>query len=377
MPLHLETNPLRNEKMQDVILAHNEQKGKKFLTRITGKNPLFVCTLGTTETGKISGISAAGANPEITDYTPPADIELLLLGKCKCINGVPVTPDGIPTPALVTMSALKLANISTLPVNAGLRILPHVPFLELGAKPGKDIRTGKAVENAEEVLQRAKLAGEILSSTADYLVIGESIPGGTTTALGVLLAMGINAQGKVSSSMPGNPHDLKIKTVEEGLRALKLGFGALADDPLKAVSCVGDPMMPAFAGLVLGAAQKVPVLMAGGTQMSAVLAVINALNPKVLGNVAIGTTRWIMNDHTSDLKGIVSQIADIPILAANLDFGKSRFSGLKAYEAGVVKEGVGVGGATIAAMAKSKGAVTKETMLAAVEKNYALLVNSN
>ena len=362
--------------MQNIILAHNEQKGKNFLTKITGKNPLFVCTLGTTETGKISGISAAGANPEITDYTPPADIELLLLGKCKCINGVPVTPDGIPTPALVTMSALKLANISTLPVNAGLRILPHVPFLELGAKPGKDIRTGKAVENAEEVLKKAKLAGEILSSTADYLVIGESIPGGTTTALGVLLAMGINARGKVSSSMPGNPHDLKIKTVEEGLRALKLGFGALADDPLKAVSCVGDPMLPAFAGLVLGAAQKVPVLMAGGTQMTAILAIVNALNPRVLSNVAIGTTRWIVEDKTSDLKGIVSQIANVPILAANLNFSGSTFSGLKAYETGVVKEGVGIGGTTIAAIAKSEGKITKEIMLAEIEKNYVQLVNS-
>jgi uncharacterized protein (TIGR00303 family) len=376
LPFHLKANPLENEKMQDIILALNEQKGKDFLTKITGKNPLFVCTLGTTETGKISGISAAGANPEITDYTPPADIELLLLGKCKCINGVPVTPDGIPTPALITMSALKLANISTLPVNAGLRILPNVPFLELGAKPGKDIRTGKAVENAEEVLQRAKLAGDILSSTAEYIVIGESIPGGTTTALGVLLAMGIDARGKVSSSMPGNPHDLKIRTVEEGLKAMKLEFGALADDPLKAISCVGDPMMPAFAGLVLGAAQKVPVLMAGGTQMTAILAIINALNPLVLGNVAIGTTRWIVEDKTSDLKGIVSQIADVPILAANLNFSRSKFSGLKAYEAGVVKEGVGIGGTTIAAMAKSEGKITKETMLAEIEKNYVQLVNS-
>jgi uncharacterized protein (TIGR00303 family) len=362
--------------MQDIILFRNEQKGKSFLNRIKGKNPLFVCTLGTTETGKISGISAAGANPEITDYTPPADIELLLLGKCRCINGVPVTPDGIPTPALVTMSALKLAGISALPVNAGLRILPNVPFLELGAKPGKDIRTGKAVENAEEVLERAKLAGEILSSTVDYLVIGESIPGGTTTALGVLMAMGIDARGKVSSSMPGNPHDLKIKTVEAGLKALKLEFGALSNEPLKAVSCVGDPMMPAFAGLVLGAAKRVPVLMAGGTQMSAVLAVVNALNSKVLDNVAIGTTRWITNDKTSDLKGIISQVADVPILAANLDFSFSRFSGLRAYEAGVVKEGVGVGGSAIAAIAKSEGAITKEIMLAEVEKNYAQLVSS-
>lgn len=362
--------------MQDIILAHNETKGKSFLKKICGKKPLFTCTLGTTETAKIQGISAAGAMPEITDYTPPADIELLLLGKCKCINGVPVTPDGIPTPALITMSALKLADIPALPVNAGMRILPHVPFLELGAKPGRDIRTGKAVDNAEEVLQRAKLAGGILSKTVDYLVVGESIPGGTTTALGVLLAMGINAKRKVSSSMPGNPHDLKIRTVEEGFKTLKLKFGVLANKPMEAVACVGDPVMPAFAGLVLGAAENVPVLMAGGTQMMAILAIINALNPRILNNVAIGTTRWIISDKTADIKGIVSQIADVPILAANLDFSHSKFEGLKAYEKGVVKEGVGVGGTTIAAMAKSEGAITGEKMLAEVEVNYMKLVNS-
>ena len=75
--------------------------------------------------------------------------------------------------------------------------------------------------------------------------------------------------------------------------------------------------MPAFAGLVLGAAQRVPVLMAGGTQMSAIAAVVNSLNPLVLKNVAIGTTRWIIADKTSDLKGIITQIADIPNTAAN------------------------------------------------------------
>jgi uncharacterized protein (TIGR00303 family) len=362
--------------MRDILFAYNESKGKTFLEKITGKKPFFACTLGTTETAKIPGISAAGENPEITDYTPPADIELLLLGKCKCINGVPITPDGIPTPALVTLSALKLANIPVLGVNAGLSVLPHVPFLELGAKPGKDIRTGKAVENAQEVLQRAKLAGQILSQTVDYLVIGESIPGGTTTALAVLLAMGIEAKGKVSSTLPGNPHDLKIKTVEAGLNAMNIKFGALSNDPLKAISCVGDPMMPAFAGLVLGAAEKVPVLMAGGTQMSAILAIIKALNPQILPNVAIGTTRWIIEDKNSDLNGIVAQIAEVPVLAANLNFSSSRFTGLHAYEVGVVKEGVGIGGSTIAAMAKTKGAITKETMLKEIETNYDRLVNS-
>jgi len=221
-----------------------------------------------------------------------------------------------------------------------------------------------------------RIAGQNLSKTADYLVVGESIPGGTTTALGVLLAMGIDARGKVSSSMPENPHELKIKTVEDGLKASKVEFGGLADDPLKAISYVGDPMISAFSGLVLGAADKVPVLMAGGTQIGAVLAVINALNPNILGNVAIGTTRWIMIDKTADLKGIIKQIADIPILAADLNFSQSRFEGLKAYEAGVVKEGVGAGGAAIAAMAKSKGSITKDALLKEIERNYDRLVGS-
>ena len=110
--------------------------------------------------------------------------------------------------------------------------------------------------------------------------------------------------------------------------------------------------------------------------MGAVLAVVNALNHDVLDNVAVGTTRWIMSDRTADLKGIITQIADVPILAADLDFSESRFDGLKAYEAGVVKEGVGAGGAAIAAMAKSEGSITKKILLREIERNYELLVGS-
>lgn len=363
-------------RMYDIIVANNKTRGANLLNKLEGKKPLFNCVIGVTETAKISGISAAGKNPEITDYTPPADVELLQLGRCKCIPGVPVTPEGIPTPALITMSALKLADIPTLVVNAGLKIKPYVPFIDLGGKPGRDIRTGRALENAEEVMTRAKIAGENLSKTADYLVIGESIPGGTTTALGVLLAIGIKAERKVSSSMPNNPHRLKIKTVEEGLKALGAKAGDYAQDPIKAVSYLGDPMILAHAGMVLGAADRIPVIMAGGTQMAAVLAVVKASNSAVLDNVAVGTTRWVITDKSSDLKGLIAEIADIPILAADLNFGQSKFDGLKAYEAGVVKEGVGAGGATIAAMLKSKGKITREILLKKIEKNYKQLVGA-
>ena len=364
------------KKTFDVLLASNPFKAQAFLDEMRGKKPLFVLTIATTETAKISGISAAGKYPEFTDYTPPADAELLLLGKCKCIAGVPVTPEGIPTPALITMSALRLADVPVLVASGGLKVKPCIPFLDLGGNPGMDIRTGNAVGNVEEVVQRAIVAGENLAKTAEYLVVGESIPGGTTTALGVLSAMGVDAEGKVSSSMPENPHGLKSATVKAGLAAAGVSFGSLAKDPVRAIECVGDPMMPAFAGLVLGAASQVPVLMAGGTQMAAVLAVVNALNPDVLCNVAIGTTRWVVSDRASDIRGIVKQIADMPILAADVDFCASRFEGLKAYEEGIVKEGVGAGGAAVAAMAVTEGAVTKDMLLREIERNYALLMGT-
>jgi uncharacterized protein (TIGR00303 family) len=359
----------------DVLYANNPQKAEAFLDEMRGKKPLFVLTIATTETAKIAGISAAGKYPELTDYTPPADAELLLLGKCKCINGVPVTPDGIPTPALITMSALRLADVPVLVASCGLRVLPQIPFFDFGGSPGRNIQSGNAVDNVAEVIARAKVASEQLAKVADYLVIGESIPGGTTTALGVLSAMGVHAEGKVSSSMPLNPHDLKREAVKAGLAACGKSFGSLAGDAVQAVRCVGDPMMAAFAGLVMGAGGEVPILMAGGTQMTAVLAVVKALAPNVLCNVAVGTTKWVVEDESSDICGIVREIAeDVPVLAADLDFGGSRFSGLQAYEKGIVKEGVGAGGAAVAAMAGTEGAVTKELLLAEIERNYALLM---
>ena len=362
--------------MEGVTLFHEKEKAKKFLDRIEGKKPLFVCVVATTETAKIPGLSAAGANPAITDFTPPADVELLLLGKCKCISGVPVTPDGIPTPALITMSALHLAKTPILIVNAGLKVRPMVPFVDLSGSPGRDIRTGKAVENVDELFHNAQILGEHLAGTCDYLVIGESIPGGTTTALGVLLAMGFSAKGKVSSSMPANPHTLKLETVEAGLRAAQIRPGDLKEQPLKAIEYFGDPMIAATAGITLGASDKAPVVMAGGTQMTSVLATLATLNKETLSKVAIGTTRWITGDSKSDLRGIVSEIASVPILAANLDFASSKHAGLRAYETGVAKEGVGAGGSAISAIAKSRGEITMNRLIAEIETNYEKLIGA-
>lgn len=361
-------------KYRDILIAQREKEAKKFLDKIENQEPVFICIIGNTETAKIPEISAAGKFPEITDYTPAADVELLFYGECRCIDGVPVTPDGIPTPALITRSALSLADIPVFAVSGGLRVRPYAPFIDLEGEPGEDIRTGKAVKNVEEVIRRAEVVGRNFSKISDYLVVGESIPGGTTTALGVLLAMGVDAKLKVSSSMPINPHNLKIRVAEEGLKAAGIGFGDLKNDPISAVASVGDPMIAAFSGLVMGAASRVPVLMAGGTQMTAILSVLKTLKTEILKNVAIGTTRWIVEDKSSDIKGIVSQIHDVPILAADLNFSNSEIEGLRAYEKGVVKEGVGAGGISIAAFLKTRDKVSSEILLKEIEENYKKLM---
>jgi len=355
---------------KDFLFPFNKDRGMEFISEIWGRSPLFICVIATTETAKIPGISAAGKNPELTDYTPAADVELLIYKECKCIKGLPVTPEGIPTPAIITMSALELADIPFIVVDAGTKIKPNTPYVTVGGEPGENIRLGRAVKNPEEIFRRSCILGSNLAKLVDYIVIGESIPGGTTTALGLLIAMGIDAEGKVSSSMPNNPHSLKERVVMEGLTAAGYRKGDLKQDPLTAVSVVGDPMMIAFAGLVAGAGKNIPVIMAGGTQMAAVLAILKFMKPDILDNVIIGTTRWIIEDESSDLVGLVSQIEKIPIIAANLNFSSSRYSGLKAYERGVVKEGVGAGGITISAISKLKGKINCKNIVSKIEENY-------
>lgn len=366
--------PMTFEIPKDIILSHEPELGKAFLRKVWGLRPIFVCTIGNTETGKIPGLSAAGAVPEITDYTPAADVELLYFGWCKCINGVPVTPNGIPTPGLITVSATKLGQMPIFAVVGGVNVRPNAPFFDLDGKAGKDIRTGRAVEDPLKIFERAVVVGEQLAATSGFLVVGESIAGGTTTALGVLTALGYDANGKVSSTLPDNPHDLKRKVVEEGLAKCGASIGQLKEDPMAAIAAVGDPMMPAAAGVVVGAARRIPVMMAGGTQMAAVLAIVKGMEPKALANVAIGTTRWITTDKRSSISDLVGQIGKVPIIAADLDFSKSRFEGLRIYETGLVKEGVGAGGSTIAAITGSKGRIDSRTMLGDIDATYERLM---
>ena len=306
------------------------------------EKPLFICILANTGTARIPGISAAGKTPELTDYTPAADAELVETGKAISITEPAMCPSGAPTPAVLTRASMLLTEIPCLFISAGLNVRPKVPFFDLNAHPGGDIRNGHAVEDAGDIYKKSAALGKKLSKLSDLVIIGESVPGGTTTALGVMRAMGYN--GMVSSSFPDNPQEIKDRVVSEGMKRAHLSFGCLKDDPLCAVGHLGDPMMAAAAGLVDGLGTK--TILAGGTQMVSVLCIIKNLGLK--RDVSIATTCYVADDKSANFREMI-EVLGFQAFIADPGFGNSRFKGLRMYERGEVKEGVGAGGAMLAA----------------------------
>lgn len=313
----------------------------------------------------------AGANPELVKYTSPADAEFLYYGRCMCIAGVPATPDGKPTPALITRTALRAAEIPLFVVEAGTKVRPAIPAISLGVRHGGNISIEDAMEtgDVERALEYGRMTGGQLARTSDLVVVGESIPGGTTTALAVLTALGVDAKFKVSSSMPENPHQLKNRVVATAIARAKIVPGRVP--VLQAVAQVGDPMMPAVAGIARGVLESgAKVMLAGGTQMAAVLAVLKGLGVPLAG-ACIGTTTYVASDPSSDLAGLVKAISPkVPVLACDLHLGQSSKPGLQAYANGFVKEGVGAGGSSIAAILKTKGRLGGKKLLKLIEQEY-------
>ena len=100
----------------------NKQNAENFIKSLERKRFTFSLVTSYTETCEIPGITIAGADKEFLKFTSPADAEYLTHGKCKCIDSIPMSPDGKPTPALLTKVALNTAKIPHFVINAGSKI---------------------------------------------------------------------------------------------------------------------------------------------------------------------------------------------------------------------------------------------------------------
>jgi len=353
--------------MENFELYGNVEQGKNFLKSIKTGKFLFSFVISYTETCEVPGITFAGADKDSIQFTPPADAEYLHYGYCKTIDKIPMTPDGKPTPGLLTKSALESASIPHLTINAGSKVTPQLPYVDTGMTFGKNISTQDAMTDSEvsHAVDYGRIVGRSMASLTDCLVIGESIPGGTTTALAVLRALGYDA--KVSSSIPNNPVELKNQIVNSALNRID------SDHPYSIVAKVGDPMIPFVAGMLSSASSVSNVMLAGGTQMAAVLAFASKIGFNE-ENTAIGTTSYITDDDSANFTSIVKEIADIPAISVNPGLKDSQYSGLKAFSEGFAKEGVGAGGSIISSMIKTGNNSAK--FLEIAEKEYHRLFTS-
>jgi uncharacterized protein (TIGR00303 family) len=304
-----------------------------------GESRRFVLVGGNTATARIDGISAAGAAPEVMVHTPAADLEIVEYGRPVRAPVVPVSPTGCPTPAVVTRAVRELLGFETLAVDAGLARPTDAPTVATGASTGADVRDAQAVPDADAAFARGRELGRSLPD--DALAVGETVPGGTTTALGVLVALG--EQPNVSSSLPDNPLALKRRVVDEGLAASDLAAGGAAGDPVAALRAVGDPVLAVVAGLTVGAAETdTDVLLAGGTQLATAAAL--ARHAGVERPVSLATTSFVAADDSADVAGLAADL-DVELTVTDPGFERLPHSATDAYAAGEAKEGVGMGGA--------------------------------
>ena len=325
----------------------------------------FALVVGTTETASIDGISAAGADPEAMRYTPAADAEIVTYGEPVFAPDVPVSPTGCPTPAVVTRAVRELLEFETVVVDAGVPGEVAAPTVSAGASPGGDVRAETPVPDAAEIFERARRLGRELPT--DELVVGESIPGGTTTALGVLTALG--ASHDVSSSLPENPLSLKRRVVETGLAESGVAPGDLSHRPLEALRLMGDPVLATVAGLATGALDAdASVTLAGGTQMLAAAGVVR--HAGIADPLSVATTSFVAEDDTADVRAAADDFA-ADLVVSDPGFERSDHVAMERFRAGEAKEGVGMGGALALA---DRGDVSPRAIRDRIVERYEALI---
>jgi uncharacterized protein (TIGR00303 family) len=299
----------------------------------------LVLVAGTTRTAAIDGLSGAGADPEAMVHTPGADAEVVSYGRPVRAPVVPVSPSGTPTPAVVTRAVREELGFPVTVVDGGLAEPTAAGTVTVGAGPGGDIREADPVPAAPGVFEAARQFGRRLPG--DEVHLAETIPGGTTTALGVLTALGEPAA--VSSSLPENPLDRKREVVSTGLDASGIEPGGAAGQPKRALRRMGDPVLATATGFARGRLESGRALtLAGGTQMLTVAGLLR--HAGVDSPLSLATTRFVAEDPSANVDALASRL-DVDVTATAPGFEGLDHPAAAGYLDGEAKEGVGMGGA--------------------------------
>ena len=336
-------------------------------------NAQFVLFNASTSASEHEGISAAGVSAASRRLTPALDAEALILGRTISAAKLPISPKGIVSPVVISRACLQLLAMRKTLVECGVFSAAQVPALRISEQVAACPSTGAAfsLEHVQNLFEQGLLLGEKLAAENSHLVLAECVPGGTTTAFAVLTALGFSVNGCLSSSLPSCNHLARFALVQEGLSKSVWSAGEMRDNPLLALAAVGDAMQAVVAGVAIAACQKVPVFLAGGSQMLTIWAIVRELaqkrsQPSRLENIMVLSTKWVSDDPSASVRELAKMLA-APFAVASPNFLKSRHAGLRAYEDFNVKEGVGAGASMALCHAAGNSA---ESIMQAIDACY-------
>ncbi len=352
----------------------------------------FILCNASSKVSDREGISAAGLDAAARRFTPALDAEALVLGRTISKHAVPLSPIGIVSPVVISRACLQLTNLRVKVIDCGSFYAPAIEHISFSDLPSECPSSGHAIseEHVRYLYKRGFELGTSLAADNDYLVIAECVPGGTTTALALLTVLGYDVQGLLSSSLPICNHQQRWKLVQEGLSRLPYSKKELEDDALLAVAAVGDPMQAVVAGLVKSASANLPIYLAGGSQMLAVWALLAKLLDDteksdtgsagcqlaswrlIQKKLLVMSTKWVAFDPSAGVDKL-AKLVSAPFVASSPDFINSKHPGLRAYEDGNVKEGVGAG--ALMCMARLNG-YSESEILNSIDNCYDELLSA-
>ena len=304
----------------------------------------FLLGASVTKTCEIDGITQAGIAGMIP-LTPTLDAEFIVNEKVFSLGELAETPTGVPTPALITRAVHNLNPFSSIEIlDLGLQTpIQNAIVHNFDIKPSSSIATGADID-AKEIFAKGMAFGRSYELKGQYLILAESTPSGTTTALASALALGYDCVDDFSSSFLDVPNSIKNKTLKQAL--------ALIDESMtnfEKLSLVSDNMLLFCAGFLLEASRRFHIVLAGGTQMASCLLIADKLKEDVLmrlksDNITLATTEWVAKDKNSDIAHLLSLLSYKPkAIYTKFSFANTEIPILKKYDEGEAKEGVGAG----------------------------------
>lgn len=306
----------------------------------------FLLAACVTHTCEIPLLTQAGIPGKIP-LTPTLDAEFISTGKVFSLGEIAETPKGVPTPALITRAVHELSSFKNLQIlDLGLVTAPQECKLiefEISSTPSI---TDEDSFDAKAVFDKGFDFGKEYQLQGDYLILGESTPSGTTTAQASITALDYKTEGLFASSFKDAPGSIKEETISKALSKLSSNM-----DLFEKLGHTADNMLMFCAGFILSASRRFNLVLAGGTQMAAVLLIAN----KIAGRQSIHhdhrhihlcTTKWIAQDKHSNIQALLDQL-DYRLKAyyADFSFEDASHPALKLYDEGEAKEGVGAGAA--------------------------------